>query len=83
MSSSSASRFEVRDEDLPDRPPLAVTADYPSAVEAVARLHAAFHLQLDANGEGASALTQRLRVDEHQPGQPPRVRYLSFVGGHH
>jgi hypothetical protein len=79
MSPADTNRFEIRDEDLPDRPPLAVTADYPSVPEAVARLHEAFHTQLDANGEDATALVHR----EHRPRYPPRVRCLSFVGGHH
>jgi hypothetical protein len=81
MTTLPPARFEVRDDDLPDRPPLAAAADYPSALLEVARLHEEFHHSLAANGEGATGLSQRLRVDELTSGAPPHPRYWSSVDG--
>jgi hypothetical protein len=74
-------RFEVCDDDLPDRPPLAAAATYSAALAEVARLHHEFFASLAANGEGGTGLSQRLRVDEVPSGGPPRARYWSSVGG--
>ncbi len=74
-------RFEVCDDDLPDRPPLATAATYPAALAQVGRLHEEFFASLAANAEGGTGLSQRLRVDEVTSGGPPRPRYWSSVGG--
>jgi hypothetical protein len=75
--------YEIRDVDLPGEPPVAVVEDYDAAMRAVAELHAAFHRQLDANGEGASALSQRLSVTAVHPSAAPQIRALSTVSGYH
>ncbi len=74
--------FEVRYDDLPDRPALARTEDYESALRAVDRLNEAFADQLQANGEGVSRLAFRLRVVQLSSGRLPRLRYLSSTNGH-
>ncbi len=74
-------RYQIRDHDLPDRPPMATAGDYLAAVAEVERLHEEFLDQLYANGEGGNSLWQTLRVDELQPGLPPQKRYLSTTNG--
>lgn len=77
-------RYEIRDVDLPAEPPLATTADYDTAMSRLAELHQDFHRQLDANGEGASDLHQRLSVTAvNDNGAAPTVRALSTVSGYH
>ena len=81
MTTPQDTRYEIRDDDLPSRPPLAAAADYDTAVAAVVRLNEQFRAQLAANGEGGSQLWQRLRVDELRgDGQPVR-RYASSASG--
>jgi hypothetical protein len=75
--------YEIRDVDLPGEPPVAVTGDYDTAMRAVVALDAAFHAQLDANGEGASALSQRLSVTAVHSSAAPQIRALSTVSGYH
>jgi hypothetical protein len=75
--------YEIRDHDLPDRPPLATAPDYSAAVAEVERLHEEFREQLDANGEGGTNIWQTLRIDELQPDQPPQQRCVSAASGFH
>ena len=73
--------FEVRDDDLPERPALARADDYPAALRAVERLQEEFLDSLEANGEGSAGLSLRLRVVELAPNWPPRLRRLTSRGG--
>jgi len=82
MTIQDGTRFEVRDADLPDRPPLAKADDYTVALDEVARLESEFFDQLDANGEGAAGISLHLRVDELTPDAPPLLRFMYSVGGH-
>jgi hypothetical protein len=72
------SAYEVRDFDLPDRPPLAYADDLEDAKAAVEQLHDEFFDQLDANGEGGSRISQSLSITSRADGQ---VQYISGVFG--
>lgn len=74
--------FEVRGFDLGDLPTLARADSGESALRAVRRLHGAFFDQLDANGEGAAGMSQRLFVLAVRSGGTPRLLYVSAAGGH-
>jgi len=82
MTTHGGTRFEVRDDNLPDRPPLAAADDYDAALNQIDRLENDFFDQLDANGEGATGISLRLRVDQLTRGQPPQLRFMYSVGGH-
>jgi len=72
------STYEVRDFDLPDRPPLAYADDLETAKATVEQLHSEFFDQLDANGEGSTGASQSLSITSRADGQ---VRYISSVAG--
>ncbi|BEP13914.1 hypothetical protein acdb102_22250 [Acidothermaceae bacterium B102] len=73
--------FEVRDQALPQRAPLARRTDYDTAMRAVAELHEQFWAQLEANGEGGQHTRLRLHVIELRPGQPALVRATAVASG--
>ena len=74
-------RFEVRDYDLADRPPLAHALDYSSALRVIQRLHQQFWDQIEANGEGAVEASQCLSIVLISGGRSPELQYVSAVGG--
>lgn len=81
MSTDGQAVFEVRDSDLPDRPPLAYADDYRAALHTVGWLHRQFHDQLAANSEGATHLSQSLDVVRVGADVPPQLLYFSAVNG--
>ena len=79
--SSDIARFEVRDDELPERPPLACTEDYPAALAALERLHEQFRDQLEANGEGGAEACQRLSIRIVTLDGSTHLRYVSATNG--
>ena len=74
-------RFEVRDDELPDWPPLTWTDDYSAALAEVERLHEQFRDQLEANGEGGGEAWQRLSITLVACDGSTHLRYVSAVNG--
>jgi len=72
------STYQVRDFNLPDRPPLAHADDLETAKATVEQLHSEFFDQLDTNGEGCSGASQTLSVISCADGQ---VHYISGAYG--
>ena len=81
MSGMTNTHFEVRDQMLHDRAPLATTTDYEDAMRAVAALQEDFWAQLDANGEGGRCTRLRLDVLECSPGDSAVLRASSVASG--
>lgn len=75
--------YEICHADLPDEPPIAITADYPTAMRAVAELHARFRDQLEANGEGVTRARQRLSVTAVSDCELRTLCTLSTASSHH
>ncbi|BEP13865.1 hypothetical protein acdb102_21760 [Acidothermaceae bacterium B102] len=73
--------FEVRDQALPQRAPLARTVDYDAVMRAVAWLQEQFWVELDANGEGGQHTRLRLQVVELTPGRPGLLRATAVASG--
>lgn len=73
--------YEIRDDQLPDRPPLATAADYSGALAELQRLHEEFRDQIAAGGEGGNTALQRLAIDEILDGEARVCRHLSSVNG--
>ncbi len=79
--SGPATVYLLLDHDLPDRPPLAETDDYDSAMSELHRRHDQFRHQVAANGEGGAETMQTLAITATSPGRPPELRYMSVVNG--
>ncbi|BEP13989.1 hypothetical protein acdb102_23000 [Acidothermaceae bacterium B102] len=81
MSGMTDTHFEVRDQALPHRAPLASTTDYDAAMRAVTDLRERFWAQLDANGEGGRDARLSLSVVERTPDEAPRLRAAAVIFG--
>ena len=73
--------YQVRDQNLPNRPPLAQADTYAQALRAVEQLHQAYRRSLAANGEGTAGLSQSLMVLAVTAAGGTELRYLSAAGG--